>query len=202
MWVGVSFGLMTGRLLAAAFAFVVAAAFAPACTSKSNGAEPSGGAVPGPADAHCAGKVTAIDQAQCTVRPDADAGGGADDFGDALYGTEGDDVDCKYHATWSGAPVRDALTKIALTVVTKTDGKPLTGAATGTYVEAFLGDHPAPDVGGGGAPSTEGPPGTYAIPVWFDRTGRWTVRFHIASNCFDAVESSPHGHVAFYVNVP
>jgi hypothetical protein len=37
--------------------------------------------------------------------------------------------------------------------------------------------------------------------VRFDASGKWTVRFHFSADCADAVDS-PHGHVAFFVNVP
>jgi hypothetical protein len=51
--------------------------------------------------------------------------------------------------------------------------------------------------------ATEGPAGTYEIgPVIFDRSGRWVVRWHYFENCSDVPEDSPHGHVAFYIDVP
>jgi len=46
-------------------------------------------------------------------------------------------------------------------------------------------------------------PGVYSVgPVRFDQAGRWTVRFHFFETCLDAREDSPHGHAAFYVDVP
>jgi hypothetical protein len=46
-------------------------------------------------------------------------------------------------------------------------------------------------------------PGTYSVgPVRFDQAGRWFVRFHFYETCSDAPEDSPHGHVAFWVDVP
>jgi hypothetical protein len=51
--------------------------------------------------------------------------------------------------------------------------------------------------------SKEGPPGTYVTsPVTFDAPGEWTIRFHFFEQCADVLPSSPHGHAAFFVNVP
>jgi hypothetical protein len=36
----------------------------------------------------------------------------------------------------------------------------------------------------------------------FDQSGRWVVRFHYFETCSDVPEDSPHGHVAFYIDVP
>jgi hypothetical protein len=76
---------------------------------------------------------------------------------------------------------------------------PLTGA--NTVIEAFLTNvHPAPPLK---QTTTEVPPGTYAVsPVQFDAAGRWTVRFHFYETCDDSLPDSPHGHAAFYVDVP
>jgi hypothetical protein len=46
-------------------------------------------------------------------------------------------------------------------------------------------------------------PGVYTVgPVRFDASGMWTVRFHFFETCTDFAEDSPHGHAAFYLNVP
>ncbi len=81
----------------------------------------------------------------------------------------------------------------------KTDGAPAAGAKTS--LEVFLSDtHPAPN---SNQRSTEGPAGTYAIgPVRFDAAGQWTVRFHLYEECSELLDTSPHGHVAFYIWVP
>ena len=51
--------------------------------------------------------------------------------------------------------------------------------------------------------ATEGPPGTYTIsPFIFNRPGRWVVRFHYFEECSDIPEDAPHGHAAFYIDVP
>jgi hypothetical protein len=116
-----------------------------------------------------------------------------------MYGTEGDDDDCKYHVTWSATPICEkAGVTFTVTLTTKADGAPATGA--GTMIEATLGDtHVAPNTG----MTIEAMPGVYNIgPVVFDRPGRWTVRYHIHEDCTDVSDSSPHGHAAFFVDVP
>ena len=61
-------------------------------------------------------------------------------------------------------------------------------------------NHAAPSSGGVGA---ESPTGTYTVSgVVFDKPGMWTVRFHLFEDCLDFDPASPHGHAAFYVNVP
>ena len=84
-------------------------------------------------------------------------------------------------------------------VTGKADGKPL--AVGDMDIEAFLNDtHPAPN---SDTVITEAPTGTYKMgPIKFDAAGKWTVRFHIHEDCADLAEDSPHGHVAFFVNVP
>lgn len=56
-------------------------------------------------------------------------------------------------------------------------------------------------------PITETPPGSgvYRIgpETFFDVSGLWYVRFHFNENCCDGANAdSPHGHAAYYVNVP
>jgi hypothetical protein len=155
-----------------------------------------GGPVEGAADAHCGTTVQATDPAVCmmtgTAPPDEDH--------PVLFGTEGDDDDCKYHVTWSSTDVYENQdVTFTVTVTNKTDGKPTTGAMP--YAEVFLSDtHPAPNTD---ANATESPAGTYAIgPIRFDAAGRWTVRYHFFHDCTDVSEESPHAHVAFYVDVP
>src|SRR5262249_6744646 len=79
------------------------------------------------------------------------------------------------------------------------DGQPATGAKT--VIEAFLTPlHPAPN---SGQTTMEPTPGKFVIgPVIFDQSGRWTIRFHLFEECSDALQDSPHGHVAFFVDVP
>ena len=68
-------------------------------------------------------------------------------------------------------------------------------------VEAFLDPtHPTPSVN---ITNHETSPGKYTVgTVRFDRTGMWTVRFHFYETCSDVPADSPHGHAAFFLNVP
>jgi hypothetical protein len=136
--------------------------------------------------------------------PTADCAGlssGGGDFGATLCNSEGDDDDCKYHVAWTSSPIR--RNKDVFFDVTATrlfDAKPATGADV--QIEAFLTDsHPTPSVD---IMSTESVgDGKYHVgPVQFDQPGKWTVRFHLFQFCVDTSEDSPHGHAAFYVNVP
>jgi hypothetical protein len=79
------------------------------------------------------------------------------------------------------------------------------GPATGADVtpEVFLTEiHPAPN---SNVTTKEVPAGsgTYQVgPIVFDAPGLWTVRFHFYEECSDEPEDSPHGHIAFFVDVP
>jgi hypothetical protein len=177
----------------------------------------SGGPVPGPPDTHCGTKSQVTSAAACHPSPGAGgsgggtststgaggttgAGGAVSEYGATLDNAVGDDDDCKYHLSWTATDIRQN-TDVTFTVfaTTKADEKPL--AAGNLDLEAFLNDtHPAPN---SGAKVTESPTGTYKIgPIRFDAPGKWTVRFHIHEDCSDLTEDSPHGHVAFFVNVP
>jgi hypothetical protein len=148
--------------------------------------------------------VTVQSTSQASCHPDAggiDAGAdNGPDYGDTMNGAEGDDDDCKYHVKWTSAPVCESSGGVTftLTATNKSDGTPLVGA--GTVAEIFLSDtHPGPNTG---VTLTESSPGTYAGPIQFDAPGKWTVRFHFHGECEDLFPDSPHGHAAFYVNVP
>jgi hypothetical protein len=188
--------------------------FAAACT-KSTGGGGGGGPVSGPTDTHCVGVPDqATSQADCDLVGPADAGPPAADagsgYGVTMYGTEGDDDDCKYHVTWTSSAISEN-SNVTFTVVAtnKTDGTPLTGpgpttgvmAGANVFAEVYLDDtHPAPN---SPQASDETSPGTYAVgPILFDAPGKWTVRFHFYENCSDIADDSPHGHAAFYVDVP
>jgi hypothetical protein len=178
------------RILARASLSLPAALLFAACSA------PVGGPVDGPADTHCGKTVQATDPAVCMKMGTAPA----EESNPVLYGTEGDDDDCKYHVTWSATDITEN-SDVTFTVVltSKVDGKPVTGADP--YAEVFLGTgHGAPD---SGSKTTEKPAGTYQIgPIRFDEAGNWTVRFHFFHMCTDVDEATPHGHAAFYVNVP
>ena len=181
---------------------------------------PAGGPVSGAVDTHCTGDAGPITQSvsNSSCHPDAgppdDAGaddGGAPAYGDTLFNAEGDDDDCKYHLKWTATPIRQGTDVTFTVTVTTKDGtpapvRPLAEEGSGGYypirLEVFLNDtHPAPNTK---QTSTEtSTPGTYtAGPVRFDASGKWTVRFHIHEVCEDTLPDSPHGHGAFYVQVP
>jgi hypothetical protein len=125
-----------------------------------------------------------------------------------MSGTEGDDDDCKYHVSYEVSPLCEnngTYFVVKASYLTR-NGAPLTGAST--LAEICLNDtHPGPNLDErppvGQQQVVEGPPGTYTVgPVQFDAPGKWTVRFHFNEFCCDVADSSPHGHAAFFVNVP
>jgi hypothetical protein len=184
----------------------------------------------GYSDTHCVDTTGAqikqpTDPAACDVEPD----GGGDDMGDdsgddaaavpadggptgdcdpsefgaTMYGQSGADDDCKYDVSWTSTPVCENENGVWFTVkaTKRADGTPLTGA--GPYIESVQAcSHASPTPVQPTA--VESPPGTYKIgPIFFDRPGGWVVRFHFfGTNCSDALETSPHGHAAFFVTVP
>jgi len=171
---------------------------------------PAGGPVAGAADMHCiasdGGQIAQpTDLSMCNDRPPDAAPGTpdaapADEYGPTQYNQEGDDDDCKYHMKWSSTPIYENYdVTFHLTVTKLVDGTPLTGAEP--LLEVYLNDvHPAPVTN---QQPTETSPGEYDIgPIQFDQPGRWTVRFHVYQTCFDLLDVSPHGHDAFYVDVP
>ena len=182
------------------------------------GTQSTAAAVAGPADTHCAGKpVVVVDPAACSASEtdaghahdddagddggarDHDAGGGADEYGATLFGSEGEDDECKYHVKWtSTAVLKDTDVTFAIAATKRKDSSAV--AAAKPYAEIFLNDTtPGPNTA---VKTTETSPGNYTIgPVRFSQSGAWTVRFHFAADCADG-ETSPHGHAAFFVNVP
>lgn len=158
---------------------------------------PVGGPVIGALDTHCAAQKQVVHTSSCAGAFDGGVSGG---YGTTLFGTTGSDDDCKYDVVWSSSPIRLAEdATFTVTVTARADGKRVTGAQT--RIEAFLSDvHPAPSVF---STVTETDAGVYRIaPIRFDRSGRWTVRFHFFDACSEAATDSPHGHAAFYVDVP
>jgi hypothetical protein len=199
----------TRRFFTLASLVLLAAAGCSSSDSSSGGNQPSGlqGApADGPADTHCHADGGTIanptDMAECTPDAGAAADAGADpgpDYGPTIYGTEGDDDDCKYHVKYTVSPIYENWDVTFTVTATKTvDGTPLTGASP--RAEVYLDDkHPAPNTG---STATETSPGTYSVgPIQFDAPGRWTVRFHFYEDCSDLSELSPHGHAAFYIDV-
>lgn len=190
-----------------------------------------GGPVSGAVDAHCAARpVVEVDPAACHADSpeegqagasgrDDDAAGAAGkkceqthdaEYGDTLPNDQGDDDDCKYHVSWTSTPIRRSE-DVTLTVTAK-------DLATDAPLEPLSGDHKLPlsrlEVYQPCEPTRLGPaqnaqaafqettPGVYkAGPLRFDQAGTWVVRFHFYEQCNDG-EASPHGHVAFFIDVP
>jgi hypothetical protein len=182
-----------------------------ACSSSSSsssggtGQQSTAAAVTGAQDNHCVMQGTvAVDPAQCTADAGGDdggddGGGGNGGFGDTMYNAEGDDDDCKYHVKWTSSPVTEnADVNFVVTATNKIGGSPVTGSPV--RAEVFLDQHtPAPNTNQN---SSEGAAGVYTVgPVRFNKPGKWTVRFHLHEECTDS-PTSPHGHAAFYVQVP
>jgi hypothetical protein len=167
--------------------------------------------------------------AGCTAGPDAaapsvDAGASdaSDDVdigncGDPTYGPTmfndwGADDDCKYDVTWQSTPLCENQPAYFTVIVTRRqDDAPLEGLeVSGQLVpgnprpDIVLGcDHPIPNTPKPRNPSPEVAPGTYVVgPVVFDKPGRWVVRFHFHEECNDFAPDSPHGHAAFWVDIP
>ena len=154
--------------------------------------------------------VTAVpsNAASCGITFDRDAGtsgddadGGAiSDYGDTMYGAAGDDDDCKYYVSWVATPIKlNQDTYFTVTAVRLSDMQPATCATIRPDTSLSI-NHgvPAP-----AQPAPEIAPGVYRVgPIKFDVAGRWTERFHLFEECSDGPDDSPHGHAAFYINVP
>jgi hypothetical protein len=113
------------------------------------------------------------------------------------------DDDCKYSVHFENTCVAagQAVT-LTLSLTRSFDGQPGSGAVP-RYPEIFMADDVAHISPSNDITATEAAPGTYEIgPVLFDASGRWVVRFHYFETCNDLTPDSPHGHVAFYVDVP
>jgi hypothetical protein len=191
-----------------------------------------GGPAQGPQDDHCyepdgGAIVQPTTEAACSADAGPtgmgdDGGGSADggggdagnigncgdpDYGPTMYGVHGGDDDCKYDLTWTSTPVcRNQPVYFTVIVTHRTDGSPLTGANPRPDVVLDC-QYPVPN-GPDGKPtaraqSPEVAPGTYIVgPIVFDKPGKWVFRFHVREECVDLSRESPHGHAAFYVDVP
>ena len=189
------------------------------------GADSPSGVVIGPLDSHCNasdGGLTAqtigacqvddpttvpANAASCNVSFSNDAGTSTDDggvatsdYGATMYGAAGDDDDCKYYVSWTATPIKEnADTYFTVSALRLVDMAPASCAGVRPDVSLSIA-HGAPAPRN---PSTEIAPGVYKVgPIKFDAPGTWTVRFHFFEECSDAPEDSPHGHAAFYVQVP
>jgi hypothetical protein len=131
---------------------------------------------------------------------DAGDAGAVSNFGATMYNSSGSDDDCKYDVKWTSTAVKENVGVLFdVNAIRRIDGKPATGA--NVQLDVYLNDHhPTPSFN---IPNKESAGGNYqAGPVIFDAPGRWIVRFHFYETCSDAPADSPHGHAAFYVNVP
>ncbi len=214
------------RSIAPVILFLAAGCRTPAVTDATPRTFGAFGLVaPDTADDACKGKaVPTVDAATCKASTDASgldgiaAGGdatsanGTDDlvaeYGPTHKGAEADDDDCKYHVAWqsTGAALNEDV-YYQVDVTTKSDGKPashLVVTEHPVYAEVLVdtGDPlTSHAVDNSGQTSQEtSTPGRYLVgPIHFDQPGRWTVRFHLYGDCDDG-DTSPHGHVAFFMD--
>jgi hypothetical protein len=201
---------MLRRLLA--YSILPVAALALGCSSSAP-AGPTGGPVADAADQHClVNGVVAPQKVGMCVMGGVDAGAtdaaaaddgaapGGTDYGETLYNSSGYDDDCKFHMSFTSTPIR-RNTDVTFTLTV--EGLDPAGPAlkADPYAEVYLTEsQPAPN---SNTMTVEKGGGVYEIgPVVFDHPGLWTVRFHVYETCSDAPADSPHGHAAFYVDVP
>lgn len=195
-----------------AFAFSLLLA---ACSSQSGNSDaaagPFGGPVAGDLDTHCRGQsgpiVQLTDENACHPTVDLSSSdppdGGTEqgpDYGDTMFNADGDDDDCKYRVHFFSTPIsKGSPVTFTVSAFKLATNFPATGA--NIRAEVFLNDtHPAPN---SKTMTVEGFSGSYTVgPVVFDASGRWTVRFHLYEDCSDVLETSPHGHAAFFIDVP
>ena len=165
-----------------------------------------GAPVTGAVDSHCDGMpVVTVIPAECTEMLPATDGGTdtGSDFGDTMYNTSGKDDDCKYAVSYTVGQIcenKGATFTVMASALAAPMG-PVTCDPTNVRAEVFLtADHLSPSIPKVTSPTA----GTYVITgVVFNAPGMWTVRFHFCENCTDFPDgTSPHGHAAFYVNVP
>jgi hypothetical protein len=130
----------------------------------------------------------------------ADGGVTGSDIGATMYGAAGNDDDCKYYISWTATPIKEnADTFFTVTAIRLADMMPATcaGIRPEVVLNPAVGAVPPPN------PSPEIAPGVYKVgPIKFIQPGVWTVRFHLFENCSDSRQDSPHGHAAFFVQVP
>ncbi|HEY5374795.1 MAG TPA: hypothetical protein VIK01_14025 [Polyangiaceae bacterium] len=134
------------------------------------------------------------------------------DYGDTMFNASGVDDDCKYDVSWTSTPIRkgESVT-FTVTAASKSSGAPLeriaaqqAGAVALSRVEPYIPCEPThvPPAADLRAPIKETAPGVFSVgPIVFDKSARWVVRFHFYENCVDS-DTSPHGHAAFFVDVP
>jgi hypothetical protein len=176
------------------------------CGGGGSGGKCGGGPVTGAMDTHCDGMpVVTVIPSECNQMLPATDGGmdSGDDFGDTMFNSSGKDDDCKYAVSFKVDKVCENSPTSTFTVQASqlADNMPVTCEVANVRAEVFLtADHLSPSIPKVASPSA----GTYVISgVEFNASGMWTVRFHFCENCTDFPDgTSPHGHAAFYINVP
>jgi hypothetical protein len=187
-------------------ALVVTGALTLVGCGSSSPSGPVGGDVPDAGDQHCIvnGAMTMQTVGVCLAVGAGTDGGAppAVDYGPPMYNNVGYDDDCKYKVSWTSTPIRkNEPVTFTVTVIGLDPAGPISGEGV-DEIEAFttVGVHVNPDhdttFKSKGA-------GVYEVaPVTFNESGTWVVRFHIFEDCSDAPADSPHGHAAFYIDVP
>jgi hypothetical protein len=204
------------RGIAASFS-ALACVLAVGCSSGDDDSTPAvctstGGPVAGVEDTHCtdsAGDPIVQSIGECQTGPLGAGGSGdeedpADEPYEVRYGSSAQDDDCKYNTSFSNSCIElNKPVTLTLSLKKRADGDAAATGAVPKFPEIFLADDPSHISPSSHIQAPEGPPGTYKIgPIVFDRSGRWVVRFHFFEECSDIPEDSPHGHVAYYVDVP
>jgi hypothetical protein len=131
-------------------------------------------------------------------------------YGVTNYGTSAADDDCKYDVSYKATSICQKQ-NVYFTVTTKkragadggpslSDEAPLIGASVDLEVYSDDCTTIAPN---SGQTTVELGNGVYKVgPIQFSKSGKWIVRFHFNACCSDDPVDSPHGHAAFWVNVP
>ena len=170
----------------------------------------AGGTVSGAMDRHCyddgGAEFITVDPAQCTVDAGDDSGGDDNDFGDTMYNSSGNDDDCKYFVSFTIQGGGSGICENGDTFFTVTlkDASTMQGipGASNVRPEVFKNDSINTPVNTSTSTTTDMGGGVYKIgPVKFPSSGSYTIRFHFYENCTDT-PTSPHGHAAFFLDVP
>jgi hypothetical protein len=221
---------LTPLIVSVSFVAALAAQGCSSNSSGSGGADSPAGVVIGPPDDHCkasdggltvqtigacdlpSASLIPANAASCSVTftSGGSASGGSDagapdggvasgEYGPTMYGSAGNDDDCKYYLSWTATPIKEnADTFFTVTAIRLADMMPATcaGIRADISLNPAVGAVPPPQ-------SPETAPGVYKVgPIKFTQAGVWTVRFHLFENCSDSQQDSPHGHAAFFVQVP
>ena len=132
-------------------------------------------------------------------------------YGVTNYGMSAQDDDCKYDVSYAATPICQNQ-NVYFTVTVKkragadggpslSDEAPLLGASMSAELYADDCKHIAPNLAL--AATSELGHGAYKLgPYQFSQSGKWIIRFHFNECCSDVPSDSPHGHAAFWVNVP